>query len=63
MCEKWHKIFTVPGPSAISAAVSLSGFKINFYFMVFYQKKEIELNKVLKSLNLFVYSIVFLSLQ
>ena len=53
------KIFTVPGPSAISAAVSLSGFSDRFLFYGFLPKKEIELDKVLKSLNYFVYSIVF----
>ena len=34
------KIFPIPGPSAISTAVSISGFQINFYFMVFFQKKN-----------------------
>ena len=53
------KIFTVPGPSAISAAVSLSGFSDKFLFYGFLPKKEIELDKVLKSLSFFVYSIVF----
>ena len=37
-----HKVFTVPGPSAISAAVSLSGLGKNFYSMVFYQKLKMS---------------------
>ena len=37
------KIFTVPGPSAVSAAVSLSGFGEKFfYFMVSYQKLKMN---------------------
>ena len=53
------KIFTIPGPSAISAAVSLSGFSNRFLFYGFLPKKELELDKVLKSLNLVEYSMVF----
>ena len=53
------KIFTVPGPSAISAAMSLSGFSNRFLFYGFLPKKELELDKVLKSLNLVEYSMVF----
>tara|TARA_Y100000591_G_scaffold307867_1_gene307671 strand:+ start:343 stop:1173 length:831 start_codon:yes stop_codon:yes gene_type:complete len=53
------KIFTVPGPSAISAAMSLSGFSNRFLFYGFLPKKELELDKVLKSLNLIEYSMVF----
>ena len=39
--------------------MSLSGFSDKFLFYGFLPKKEIELDKVLKSLSFFVYSIVF----
>ena len=46
------KYFTVPGPSAVSAAaVSLSGFGDKFLFYGFLPKTENELNKSLKKLN------------
>ena len=40
-----HKIFTVPGPSSVSAAVSLSGFGDKFLFYGFLPKTENELKK------------------
>ena len=49
-CIKYdHKVFTVPGPSAITAAVSLSGFGDKFLFYGFLPKTENELNKSLKN--------------
>ena len=53
------KIFTVPGPSAISAAVSMSGFGEKFLFYGFLPKTENELNKLLKSLEVCNFSLVF----
>ena len=53
------KIFTVPGPSSVSAAVSLSGFGDKFLFHGFLPKTENELNKSLKKLNIEGYSLVF----
>ena len=53
------KIFTVPGPSAVSAAVSLSGFGDKFLFYGFLPKTENELKKSLKSLDIDGYSLVF----
>ena len=53
------KIFTVPGPSAITAAVSLSGFGDKFLFYGFLPKTENELNKSLKKLNIEGFSLVF----
>ena len=53
------KIFTVPGPSAVSAAVSLSGFGDRFLFYGFLPKTVNELNKVLKKLNIEDFSLVF----
>ena len=47
-----HQIFTVPGPSSISSAVSLSGFGDKFLFYGFLPKTENELNKSLNNLNI-----------
>ena len=57
--KKNHKIFTVPGPSAISSAVSLSGFGDKFLFYGFLPKTENELNKVLKRIYNENFSLVF----
>tara|TARA_B100001559_G_scaffold319372_1_gene328593 strand:- start:153 stop:986 length:834 start_codon:yes stop_codon:yes gene_type:complete len=54
-----HKIFTVPGPSALLAAVSLSGFGDKFLFYGFLPKTENELNTSLKKLNIGGFSLVF----
>ena len=54
-----HQIFTVPGPSSISAAVSLSGFGDKFLFYGFLPKTENELNKSLKKLDIEGFSLVF----
>ena len=54
-----HQIFTVPGPSSISSAVSLSGFGDKFLFYGFLPKTENELNKSLKKLNIEGFSLVF----
>ena len=54
-----HQVFTVPGPSSISSAVSLSGFGDKFLFYGFLPKTENELNKALKKLNIEGFSLVF----
>ena len=54
-----HKIFTVPGPSAVTSAVSLSGFGDKFLFYGFLPKTENELNKSLKKINIEGFSLVF----
>ena len=54
-----HKIFAIPGPSAVSVAVSLSGFGDKFLFYGFLPKTENELNKSLKKLNMEGFSLVF----
>ena len=41
------KIIPIPGPSSITAAVSVSGFKDQFLFYGFLPKTENELDKVL----------------
>ena len=43
-----YDIFTIPGPSSITAAVSLSGFSDKILFYGFLPKTENELNKCLK---------------
>ena len=57
------KVFTVPGPSAVSAAVSLSGFGDTFLFYGFLPKTVNELNTVLKKLNIEDFSLVFCFLR
>ena len=54
-----HQIFTVPGPSSVSAAVSLAGFGDKFLFYGFLPKTENELNKSLKKLDFEGFSLVF----
>ena len=57
--KKDIEIFTVPGPSAVSAAVSLSGFGDKFLFYGFLPKTENELDASLKKLNIEGFSLVF----
>ena len=52
-------IFTVPGPSAVTSAVSASGFSDKYLFYGFLVKKEKELEKILNSLSNIDYSLVF----
>jgi len=52
-------VFPVPGPSSITAAISISGFSENFLFCGFLTKKESALEKSLKNLSILNYSIVF----
>ena len=49
----------IPGSSAATAAVSVSGFTDKYLFYGFLPKKENELNTVLKSLQNLDYSIIF----
>ena len=52
-------VHPIPGPSAATSAVSVSGFSDQYLFYGFLTKKENELDKVLKSLCNLDYSIVF----
>ena len=52
-------IIPVPGPSAVSTAVSISGFSDRFYFHGFLADKLTALNKELNILSNFDFSIVF----
>ena len=52
-------IYPVPGPSAVSTAVSISGFSEKFFFYGFFPNKKKDLNNDLKSLSNIKGSIVF----
>ena len=53
------KIYPIPGPSAVTSAVSVSGFNDKYLFYGFLTKKENELENVLKKLSSLNYAIVF----
>ena len=57
--EKNIEIFPIPGPSAITAAVSVSGFEDKFLFYGFLPKTENDLIKTIKSLKNLDYSLIF----
>ena len=57
--EKNIEIFPIPGPSAITAAVSISGFDDKFLFYGFLPKTENDLVKTINSLKNLDYSLVF----
>jgi 16S rRNA (cytidine1402-2'-O)-methyltransferase len=52
-------VYPIPGPSAATTAVSISGFKDQYLFYGFLTKKEKELENILKNLCNLDYSIVF----
>ena len=52
-------IFPIPGTSAVSAAISISGFSDNFYFCGFLPEKQNQVKKLFKNLSSFNSSIVF----
>ena len=52
-------VYPIPGSSAVTSAVSVSGFNDQYLFYGFLTKKENELKNILKSLHNFDYSIVF----
>ncbi len=52
-------IFPIPGPSAVSTAVSISGFSDKFLFYGFFPEKKTELSNELKRLSEFKHSLVF----
>jgi len=53
------KIFPIPGPSAVSTAVSISGFSDKFLFYGFFPEKKQLLAKELKQLSEFENTLVF----
>ena len=52
-------IFPIPGASAVSTAISISGFSDNFYFCGFLPEKQNQVKKLFKDLSLINGSIVF----
>ena len=57
--EENIKVIPIPGPSAITAAVSVSGFSDNFYFCGFLPKKNKEIDDYLLKIKLIKASLVF----
>jgi 16S rRNA (cytidine1402-2'-O)-methyltransferase len=52
-------VYPIPGPSAVTSALSVSGFHGRFIFYGFLAKKEKELENIFKNLSNLDYSIVF----
>ena len=57
--EENLSIFPIPGSSAVTSAISVSGFSDKYLFCGFLTKKEKELEKILKRLDNIDYSLVF----
>ena len=57
--EKKLEIYPIPGPSAVTSAVSVSGFSDQYLFYGFLTKKENELKNIFRKLRDLDYSIVF----
>jgi len=57
--EENLNVYPIPGSSAVTSAVSVSGFSDQYLFYGFLTKKKNELDNVLKSLHNLNYSIVF----
>ncbi len=53
------QIFPIPGASAVSAAISISGYSENFYFCGFLPEKNSQIKKLFKDLAMLHSSIVF----
>ena len=52
-------IFPIPGASAVSSAISISGFSDNFYFCGFLPEKQNQVKKLFKNISLLESSIIF----
>ena len=52
-------IFPLPGPSAVSSAISISGFSEKFFFYGFFPEKNSEIKEDLKNLSNLNSSIIF----
>jgi len=57
--EENLNVYPVPGPSAVTSALSVSGFSGQFIFYGFLPKKEKELENIFKNLSNLNYSIIF----
>ena len=53
------EIFPIPGASAVSAAISISGFSDNFYFCGFLPEKQNQITKLFKNLSTLESSNIF----
>ena len=53
------EVFPVPGASAVTSAISISGFSDNFYFCGFLPEKKNQIKKKFENLSLIEGSIVF----
>ena len=59
-CIKENKnVYPIPGPSAVTSSISVSGFSDQYIFYGFLSKKEKELKSTLKSLCNLDYTIIF----
>ena len=52
-------IFPVPGPSATTAAASISGFSNNFFFCGFLPDKKLQIDRLFQKISSLNYSIIF----
>jgi len=57
--EENLSIYPIPGPSAVTSAVSVSGFSDKYLFYGFLTKKKGELENVFKNISNLDYSIIF----
>ncbi len=57
--EEQIRICPIPGPSAVSSALSVSGFEDKYLFYGFLPKKNNEIDKIFKNLFEFQHSIIF----
>ena len=57
--KKKIKIFPIPGASAVTTAMSVSGFDESYFFYGFLPKKSKELEKLANDLNNYNFNIVF----
>ena len=58
--QSGHQILTIPGPSALTAAISMSPFQINrFAFLGFVPRRKIDIEKLLKQYDTLEVPLVF----
>jgi 16S rRNA (cytidine1402-2'-O)-methyltransferase len=57
--EEKLNVHPIPGPSAVTSAISISGFNDKYLFYGFLSKKENELDKILNNLQNLNFPIVF----
>ena len=53
------KVFPIPGVSAVTTAISVSGFEEKYFFYGFLPKKDSELEKIAKELKNYNFNLVF----